>query len=101
MDPAKTCFWREGEIPWPTSWKKPLVLQALATSVTMARPAGELGSVRKGEMSTVGIVNLVIVIVINIVAILVDMKFYRYVLYGKCRLVDHKSCLIEVELVES
>lgn len=37
--------------------------QALATSVMMVCPAGESGSVRYGEISTVGIVNSEIVIV--------------------------------------
>jgi len=57
VEPVKTASWSERGIPWPTSWKKPVVMHAMRTCSTILRALAEVGSRRYGAMSTVGIWN--------------------------------------------
>ena len=50
----KILFWREGEIPWPVIWKKPVEMHAARTSSITCLAARLSGSRRKGEISIKG-----------------------------------------------
>lgn len=54
----KTSSRTERGMPWPTSWKKPVVRQAARTCSTISSASGDVGERRYGAMSTRGMLKV-------------------------------------------